>query len=640
MRMRNTAIMAVALVIMGALVYFLEIRGAEERAAEEAVAARLLSFETDDVTSMTIETAEETITLARVDEAWRITAPYDLAADEAAANAIVNRLQSADHERVIDEAPDDLGRFGLDNPELSVTLQLADGGTRSIDFGGSTPVGLDIFVRTGEGETVYTAAGSIKDAANKTLFDLRDRGILSFTQDEVTRLAIEGPGDVTVERQPDLGDGIDRWALSAPLEARADADSVGALLRRWSSGNAVSFAADEPTDEQIAEFGLDDPEITLRLSTADDTAQTLHIGGTSEEPAGRYARREGSRAVMVIPDGIVNELPESADDLRNRAVVEFARDRVRSIEITTDEPPLRVEKDGVDWRVTAPRPLDGDAATASSLLTAALDLRAREFPTGTAADARFGFDAPHARVAFELEELPGQDAGIGTPAETVTLIIGAATEVAADEEPGASPDETDTEGDEATPANVAARYVSVDGDPTVYTVAEEDLEDIEADLFALRSKTLVSFAQSDLTRIEVIADDATTELTRNEDGAWSVGGEAVPDDDTGAIDDLLWRLNYLDMHGIVAESGAAAAADLAAYGLADPELRVRAYVDAERVADVALGAEVPDDQLGDDPAPFATPAQTYATVGDGGDVYRVDAALRDAARALLEALSA
>ena len=547
------------------------------------------------------------------------------------------RLQTADRERIIDEAPDELGRFGLDEPELTVTLRLADGESRSIAFGGDTPVGSNVFVRTGDAETVYTTASSLKDAADKTLYDLRDRSIMSFTDEDVARVEIERPNaGITVERQPDLGDGIDRWALSAPLDARADADEVSSLLRRLRTGNATAFATDEPSEDELAAFGLAEPEITLRVWTAEATAQALQIGGTSDDPSGRYARREGSDAVMIIPDSVVDELPESADALRNRAVVEFARDRVEAIEVAAAAPPVRLEKDGVDWRIRQPRELDGDASTVSALLTAALDLRARAFPSGSADESRFGFATPHARVSFELEAQPGEDAGPGVEAETVTLVLGAATEVEAEE--AVDPTAEDTEETE-TPESVAARYARVDGEPTVFVVEQEDLESIEVDLFALRSKTLVSFAASDLTRLEVVSAGTTLELLRNEDGAWTLAGEALAEDQARAVDDLLWRLNYLDMQGIVAEPGAGVTIDMGDYALREPEARVRAFVDDELVADVAVGGDVPEEELGEDLPAFASRTQTYATLGSDGGVYRIEATLRDAARAVLEVLS-
>lgn len=631
MRGRNTVIMAIVAALLGAAVYFLEIRGSAEREAAEAVADRLLQFTTEDVRALTITDADGTIALARTDDTWRITAPHQLAADQTAVDGIVNRLQSADQERLVEEAPDDLGRFGLAEPGLTVSLELADGTHHELAFGDGTPVGFNVFVKRGDGEAVYIAAASIKDAVGKSLFDLRDRKVMAFTDADVARVEIEGEAlTATVERQPDRGDGIDRWALSAPLAAPADAQTVSGLLQRLRTSNAVAFAADEPTDEQIAEFGLDRPSVTVRLWTGDDAAHTLLIGGEATEPAGRYARRAGSDAIMVVPANLVSGLPASVTALRNRTVVEFARDRVNGIALDNGDDGVRLEKDGADWHIRAPRALDGDAGAVSSLLTAALGLRARAFPEGDPDGARFGFGDPHRRVSFALEALPGEASEEGQPAETVTLLVGAATEVDAAAGPA------DEGSEDAAPE--PGRYVRVEGLPAVFAVAEADLDDLDVDLFTLRSKTLVSFAQSDLTRLEVTTAGATLTLDKNDDGAWTHDGEPVDDTVSSAVDDLLWRLNYLDMQGIVAEPAAGETIDTGPYGLSSPLLRVRALIGDAAAGAVSVGAPVPEDSLQDLPQ-FAPQTQTYAAVDGQPGVYRIDAALRDAAQTLLEALS-
>ncbi len=76
MRTKNTLIMAVVAGTLGAAVYFLEIRGSEERAETERVADRLLRFETADVSGLNIETADTNIALQRVDLVNR-EGPYE-----------------------------------------------------------------------------------------------------------------------------------------------------------------------------------------------------------------------------------------------------------------------------------------------------------------------------------------------------------------------------------------------------------------------------------------------------------------------------------------------------------------------------------------------------------------------------------
>jgi len=98
MRKKNTLIMAVVAGVLVAAVYFLEIRGADERADADLVADRLLSFETEDVSGLRIKTADLEVSVTRDDDGWRITEPYDLAADDAA----IDRIGSECEQEVLD----------------------------------------------------------------------------------------------------------------------------------------------------------------------------------------------------------------------------------------------------------------------------------------------------------------------------------------------------------------------------------------------------------------------------------------------------------------------------------------------------------------------------------------------------------
>ena len=149
----------------------------------------------------------------------------------------------------------------------------------------------------------------------------------------------------------------------------------------------------------------------------------------------------------------------------------------------------------------------------------------------------------------------------------------------------------------------------------------------------------MSFGQSQLTRLEVTdAGGGARELTKNEEGDWTYDGEGLSPEVTTNVDDMLWRLNYLNMQSVVAEPDGSAAFDLTPFGLDPPAARVRAFIDTDMVADVSVGGEVPEDQLQDQP-PFAARTQTYGAVDGTPGVFRIDAALRDALRTLLEALS-
>ncbi len=625
MKLKNTLMMGALVIVLGAAVYFLEVRGSEERAEAERTADRLLRFETEDVTGLTIAGGDETIVLTHSDDAWRITAPYDLAANDSAVDGIVNQLQSTDSERLVEEQAEDLSRFGLDTPEVTATLQLSDGTTHTLALGAGTPVGFNVYARPNDG-AVFLAPGSLKDAVNKTLFDLRDRSIFDLPADQVTRVDVSSETlDVTVERMPPQPDGIQRWAFTAPTEARADRATIATLVSRLQSDRAQSYPSEQPTDEELAAFGLDEPATTLTLWTDAGAAHTLELGDATEDDDGFYGRRAGQEAVFVAPPSMIDLIPESLDELRNTTVVEVARDRIESFELDRGGESLRLEKDGLDWRIINPA-LDADAASVSSLLGGALALQAVEFGDDPVGSPAYGLADPYLRVTFNLEaDTPAVEGGPPAPStESIVLTVGGATEIS-----------EDAEGEENDPEPRPARYVSVSGDPLVYVVDDEGFDGVDVDLFTLRSKTLLSFTQSDLTRIELSAGAVSHQLTKDDNDVWGIAGPAAQVSDIdSAVDNMLFSLNYLTMEAIVADDQPA---DLSAWGLQSPTFRVRAYIGDQQVADVRVGADVPEEDLESEPE-FAPPEQVYLLAGGNGGVYRVSGRLRDTLTALFDAI--
>ena len=199
-------------------------------------------------------------------------------------------------------------------------------------------------------------------------------------------------------------------------------------------------------------------------------------------------------------------------------------------------------------------------------------------------------------------------------------------ETAADEEP---------EEDEAEEELAMGRYVHASGDPTVYIVPEEDIDNLRLDLLALRAKTLLQFSQADLTSIEMHSAGSSYAVEKQED-EWVLAD--VGEIERTLVSDLLWDLNYLRMEDVAAEWDAPASApSLAEYGLEPPRHRILAYIGDELVAELNLGTAVPEGAMSDLPETAAR-EQVYATVGVQQAVYQIASRLSDAIDELVDAL--
>lgn len=656
MKFRNTLIMALVLLVLGGFVYFYEIRGRAEREAAEERAAKIVAFETDQVVRVTLSSADQRLVVARsADDGWRLEEPVQQLADATAVDDVLQSLQTAEHERVVAENPEDPATYGLAEPDMTVVLELEDGTEHTVEIGGGTPVGQNVYARRSGEPEVYITPASLKDDLSVELFDLRDKSILTFEEGEIQRLEI---------RRPDLDLGLTRadageaeWRITRPLDVRADSPTVTDLLDGLRQGEAQAFVAESAGPEALAAYGLDAPRLTLTLWTTDDASQTLEIGAASEDPAGYYARRRGGDPVFVVPEDALADVPESVTAIRNRSVVSIPRSRVRWLAVSRGDETVRVERVDTAWEITEPRELEADGSSVSTLIAGLDGLRARDFATESTAR---GLEDPIARIRVALapetagdaaaegeapeegqeEEQAGEQqppTGQAEPAEEVEVRFGATVDV--EPEAGTGTDEpaaaqgADPDGTSADDGTETLRYVAVSGDPTVYLVGEAEIDDVLQGLFDLRSKILVSFTQSELSRLTVEARGTTWTVERSGD-TWRLVEPELRAIDDQPVTDLMWELNYLQMQGVGVE-WEESIPDLSQYGVAPPAFRLRAWVGEEQVADLGVGAPVPEETVGDD----SPPEQVWVRIDDKNGVFRVPGQLRDTAEALVEALA-
>jgi len=612
MHTRNTVLMAGLLVILATFVYFYEIRGGAEREEAERQAELLVHFDVEDVTGIEVTTSKGAVVATRQDKNWAIVEPARIEANGEALDGLVDRVHGAKQERLVVEGAENLAPFGLAEPLARVTVRLDGGDKVSLAVGKDTPVGANVYVSPDDGNDVYSANIALKNGLDKSLFDLRDKTVLDFEESGVQAIELSTP-DLSAELRRSNDETGDKatWDASRPFSGPADAKTIDDLLSSLHTAEATGFILDQvPDQQQLTEFGLDKPRIRLTLRAAEHATQTLLIGAESTSPAGRYAMHDGGSSVFVVADDLVDDLPEGSDQLRNKQVLAVARDRVKTLSIDNAGSLIELRRDGADWHITRPRAIDADASAVSRVLSALQDMRA----AGFANTDQPGDGGLHVDIGLGVADSEELD-------QTVSLRVGATTRIVPIDKR-----------DDDNPEEVDARYVIAGDDPTVYIVAEDDLEDLRTDLFALRAKTLVQFTQSDLTGLEIGADGEAFTLEHDGD-SWSMTAPTKRTLEESSVSDLLWDLNYLRMEGVASEWDAGSEPDLAVWGLSAPRLTISASTADGVAARVRVGNEAP--AAGDEGS-----ARVYVMVDDRPAVFEVGASIADSIEKLVDKLRA
>lgn len=197
--------------------------------------------------------------------------------------------------------PEDLGQYGLDDPSCTITMKTADQ-EYTILLGDFSSMDSQRYVSTGDGK-VYLAASDPMDAFDATLRDLIDNDDLPDLS-EVKTLKVEGEDSWQAERAEENTQTIceddifftERNGSRLPL----DTERMETFFEDISTLALTNYVTYKVTEEELADYGLDNPERTITIVyTAKDeddneTEETfvLKVSRDPDELAAEAAKAE------------------------------------------------------------------------------------------------------------------------------------------------------------------------------------------------------------------------------------------------------------------------------------------------------------------------------------------------------------
>ncbi len=414
-RLASTLVLVAVLAGLTGYIYFVENK---QPAASPDEKAKAFDITADQIEELQIKIADgESSTLKRLDGRWQLVDPVEAEADSAEVNNMASSLASLDVQRVVDEAPADLGQFGLSTPHVEVAFRVK-GQTdfRRLQIGEKTPTGGDVYARRPDEKRVFLVSSFIDETFKRTPFDLRDKTILKFDRDKVTGLEItNASGTLLFERKGA------NWVFVKPRAMRADFATVEGALTSLSSTLMQKFVADSATPAELAQYGLSKPSATASILMGDSKVG-LALGRTDN--AETYAKDPSKMAIMMVAPTIVETLNKTAGSFRRKELFDMGSFNTRRLEIRRGSEMVAFEKsaaaDGKDtWKNAAGK--DVDAAKVEDLLTKLSYLRVQSFEDP--ADAALKTPALVATVRFG-ENKAEESSETVTLARSGTSVVG------------------------------------------------------------------------------------------------------------------------------------------------------------------------------------------------------------------------
>lgn len=363
------------------------------------------------------------------------------------------------------------------------------------------------------------------------------------------------------------------WKIVAPVETDGDKTSIEAITNMFGYANIERSISDDPSEYNV--FGLD-PERGSMVIVHTDGVDTLYVGDKSPTGGFVFARKSGSPTVFLTTTTLQSNIEKNLFDLRDKKVVGFDKPNVRSFELKNKYGAFTFDKTGGDWSITSPGEYDADGTEIDKVLNRLNSERAKVFVDEDPSDlTQYGLTKPGVQVDLMLGENRAKK----------TLLIGK------------------LDGDKY--------YAKDESRRPVFQVDSAFVSVLNPDLYTLRLKDLADFSNSEVNRFELEFSGQTIVCNKDTSDTWMI---VTPESRKAKS----WKMSSITRAAAqleVVEFIDDAPTSLAQYGLDNPQVKAKFFVNDVLELNVWLGHEKGDD--------------VYAKLANKEAVYLVEKNLLD-----------
>jgi len=372
MKMTGLLVAAIVLAALSGVLYWSNHRKPAEDAVKVSADAppKILTLTQADITKVEIKRkADDEVELAKDGSGkWQIAGAKPLRADQNEVSSMLSTLSSLTSERLIEQKATSLADYGLAQPAVEVDVTEKDNKTQKLLIGDNTPSGNAVYVALAGDPRVFTLANYSKTSLEKSEKDLRDKRLLVFEQDKLSRVELNAK-KVDIE----FGRNKDQWQIVKPKPFRADDSKVEELIRKLGDAKMDLNLSAEDQKKAAAAFNSGTAVATAKVTDASDTEE-LQVRKNKDD---YYAKSSAVEGVYKVTNDLGAALDKSVDDFRNKKLFDFGFTDPDKIEFHDGTKAYFLTKGGSDWFAGDGKKVD--AISSETFVQKVRDLAASKF---------------------------------------------------------------------------------------------------------------------------------------------------------------------------------------------------------------------------------------------------------------------
>src|SRR5947207_7615238 len=411
--------------------------------------------------------------------------------------------------------------------------------------------------------------------------------VVKFSRDKVTGISIQNGDDKIDIRRHD-----DKWRLEMPIKDQADAAAVNNLLadiESWQKDATISAKEMEADKSKIADFGLGQPKLRLKLS-GEKAPPEIWFGKEAALEGKMYVRFANSKETFLVNQSVRKAIDKKPEDFRDRKLTDLIMAQVARAVLKTPAGEMELQKKNDHWEIVKPLHTRADDQKINDLIAQVTTARIQQFVADDKGDLHpYGLAEPRGSLTlFAQDDKQGQ-----------TLQIGGVPEKGKDQV-----------------------YVRFSPRAFVYTLPKKIEEILNRKPNDLRDRHLVRIDTKILDRLTIDAPGKGKTVLGRKDENWTIASRNNAPANSSEVRRLIDTLQNEQVTRFVED----VASNLPKYGLDKPQVTVTfSSFASENTAETKAGEQ-----------PFASVAfgkvegnDVYARVGDEPFVVAVRRNLLD-----------
>lgn len=362
-------------------------------------------------------------------------------------------------------------------------------------------------------------------------FGAMPSSIVSIETAQISRIVIETTNTtITCSRTQN------QWAIDAPIRCRADSsriDFVLEMIARTSPRDRVSPRQRKNRGLGLDDYGLVIPKAVVSLEGHDGTS-TLRIGADTPSGDGVFVMTSSSYDIYIVDRVLLDLLPKSAGDFRDRALVPVSQEIV-GIEIRQPGKNIvTLEKTAASWNMTSPFAISASLPAINALLKS----------LAGATIEKFVWTSPTNETGDELLENASTSLGLSADESKLSVTIKFANGSNANFNFGS-----------LDPDSIDSIYVASSLDNSIFTVGKSIIDALQMDDNVLREHRIFPLLASEV--ISIACNSAETSFAmhlNNTLSAWAISRPSVQPTDQKAATHFIEELLRIEDQNISALS--------------------------------------------------------------------------------------